>query len=241
VFVHDDAGRVIGGAQGELEWGWLYVDLLWLEPSLRGQGIGREVMTGIEQAAYDQDCPFCWLATTSFQALPFYRAIGYEVVGTLEDRPPDHRYYFLQKAIMPDVAVLSATLSPEQTDIDRLRKGLAEHTRSQSIAVDSKRLAVFLEDAQGAMYGGLVASTYWGWLDIQAVWLPEAVRGQGYGAKLLAMAEAESIRRGCPNSFVDVAGFQGLCFFEKYGYVTFGTLADRPPGYMTHFMKKALR
>ena len=27
VFLYDDAGTVQGGAQGETQWGWLYVDL----------------------------------------------------------------------------------------------------------------------------------------------------------------------------------------------------------------------
>ena len=97
-----------------------------------------------------------------------------------------------------------------------------------------------LEDAEGGLLGGLIAATYWGWLDIQVCWLAESVRGQGYGRRMLAMAEAEARRRSCPHAFVDVPGFQTVGFFEHLGYRTFGTLEDRPPGHRTHFMRKDL-
>lgn len=35
--------------------------------------------------------------TSSFQALPFYQAQGFEIVGRLQERPPQYESYFLQK------------------------------------------------------------------------------------------------------------------------------------------------
>ena len=40
VFARDDAGAAIGGLHGELRWGWLHVDNLWLPAAFRGQGLG---------------------------------------------------------------------------------------------------------------------------------------------------------------------------------------------------------
>jgi GNAT superfamily N-acetyltransferase len=241
VFIRGKKGQVIGGAQGELAWGWLYVDLVWLDETQRGQGLGRRLMTAIEQGAYQQGYPNCWLATTSFQALPFYLAIGYQQFGQVENRPPGHQYYFLQKtAISPQVTSLPVELDPDPHDVEALRRGLSQYNRQQRIVSNARRLAVFLEDEQGAMYGGLVAATYWGWLDIQAFWLAEPVRGQGHGRRILAMAEMEAARRGCPHAFADVSSFQARGFFEHLGYSTFGILEDRPPGHRTHFMRKAL-
>lgn len=241
IFVRDENGVIIGGAQGELEWDWLYVDLLWLHESQRDKGMGRQIMIAIEQGAREQGYLNCWLATTGFQARPFYEAIGYQVFGQVENRPPGYDYFFLQKteiASMP--TILTVEMEPEQHDIDTLRKSLADHTRQQGVAVDGRRLAVFLEDSDGGVLGGLIAATYWGWLDIQVFWLAESVRGQGYGRRMLAMAEQESKRRGCPHAFADVPSFQALSFFEYHGYQTFGVLEDRPLGHRTHFMRKDL-
>ena len=40
--------HIIGGAIGEMDWGWLYVDTLWVEASQRKRGLGRQLMLAIE-------------------------------------------------------------------------------------------------------------------------------------------------------------------------------------------------
>lgn len=241
-FVTDDAGTVKGGVQGELQWNWLYIDLLWLDSSRRGNGDGAALMTSIEQAACAQGIPHVWLATTSFQSLPFYQHIGYSVLGQLDGRPPGHQYYFLHKRDLTSAAApLPVTDDPDLGAVSTVRRGLTAYNAAQGIASDGKRLAIFLEDPHGGLHGGIIAATYWGWLDIQAMWVRPDLRGQGYGAALLAHAEAEARSRGCPHAFVDVASFQGLGFFQSQGYQTFGILTGRPPGYETHFMRKSLK
>ena len=241
-FITDDTGAVCGGVMGEVAWGWLYVDLLWLDPAQRHQGQGAALMTSIEQAARDVGARHCWLATTSFQSLPFYQHQGYTLFGELADRPPGHSYYFVQKRDIPaGVAPLPVSDDPDLGHANVVRRGLTAHNAAQGVGSDGERLAVFLEDQDGALHGGIIAATYWGWLDIQAMWVRESLRGQGYGRQLLAHAEAESVKRGCPFACVDVGSFQGLGFFQTCGYTTFGTLQDRPPGHITHFMRKALQ
>ena len=241
-FVRDNDGIVRGGVNGEVEWGWLYIDLLWLDDRMHGNGHGLNLMRAIEGAAAQRGCKHSWLATTSFQALPFYYAYGYRLLGVLEDRPPGYNYYFLRHE---DIGIYETSIrvtdDPDPADLVTLRQGLAAHSRSKGATPDAKRLSIYLEDDEGAIYGGLIGATYWGWLDIQTVWIKPQLRGQGYGAQMLALAEAESVRRGCPFAFADVADFQALGFFERQGYTTFATLPERPPGHHTHFMRKSLR
>jgi GNAT superfamily N-acetyltransferase len=234
--------NIVGGVVGELSWGWLYVDLLWVDAGYRGYGNGADLMTSLEQEALRLGVPNIFLATTSFQAEPFYKRMGYEVFGTLENRPPGYEYFYLKKCditFMPtDIPIIH---DPDPEHIHVVRMGLKGHSILQGVEADGRRLSVFLIDERnGDVLGGLIGATYWGWLDIQSVWIKDEFRGQDYGAQLLTFAEQESLARGCPHAFVDVASFQAVGFFDKQGYAPFGLLENRPPGHKTLFMRKDL-
>ncbi len=97
IFAKDEVGTVIGGIHGELCWGWLYIKSLWVEKSHRGQGIGKELLQLIEEAAVSRGFFGSHLETTGFQALDFYLAQGYEVFGELEGKPVGSTWYYLKK------------------------------------------------------------------------------------------------------------------------------------------------
>lgn len=96
-FVRDEAGRTIGGLLGHVKWRWLYVAKLWLPDTVRGHGVGSRVMAAIEDYAWSHDCLGVYLDTFEYQALPFYRKLGYELYGTLDGYPPGYRQYYLRK------------------------------------------------------------------------------------------------------------------------------------------------
>ncbi len=235
--VRDEAGCIIGGVYGELAFDWLYVDLLWVDEAFQGRGYGRRLMQSIEHEALQRGTGVCYLATTSFQSLPFYHHIGYRLFGVLEDRPPGYHYYFLHKQIEPQAPDLHVIDDPEPPDIETIRKGLSGHNERKGVVSQGKRLAVFFQDGTN---GGIIAATYWGWLDIQLMWVRDRWRGQRHGTKLLQIAENEAHARGCLGAYVDVIDFQAVSFFEQHGYRTFGMLQDRPKGHVTHFMQKNL-
>jgi len=99
-------------------------------------------------------------------------------------------------------------------------------------------LDVFIRDSQDRIWGGLTASTYWDWLEIDDLWLDESLRGLGYGRKLLTMAEAEAKARGCSHAFLQTFSFQARGFYEKLGYREVGCLDDYPPGQKFFWMRK---
>lgn len=99
VLVKDEAGKVLGGLWGMTGWRWLFVHLLWLPETLRGAGLGRDLLRRAEAEAVARGCGNVWLDTYSFQARGFYEKFGYTVFGTLEDYPPGHRRVFLQKRL----------------------------------------------------------------------------------------------------------------------------------------------
>ncbi|HEX7970577.1 MAG TPA: GNAT family N-acetyltransferase [Stellaceae bacterium] len=99
VLVKDDRGKVLGGLWGSTAWQWLFVHLLWLPEGLRGAGLGSDLLRRAEAEARRRGCRNVWLDTFSFQARGFYEGLGYSVFGTLDDYPPGHRRFFLQKAL----------------------------------------------------------------------------------------------------------------------------------------------
>ena len=97
VLVKDESNQIVGGLVGGTYWDWLYVDLLWLEEHLRGKGYGSRLLDAAEGEAITRGCAHVFLDTFGFQAPAFYERRGYTVFGTLEDFPPGHKRFFLQK------------------------------------------------------------------------------------------------------------------------------------------------
>ncbi|MBI0433145.1 GNAT family N-acetyltransferase [Roseomonas sp. KE0001] len=100
-------------------------------------------------------------------------------------------------------------------------------------------LSVLVRDPEtGAVLGGLTGRTDKGWLFIELFHLPEALRGGGLGAALLARAEAEARARGCVGAWLDSYSFQAPAFYRRQGYTEFGHVPDNPPGHTRHFFRK---
>jgi GNAT superfamily N-acetyltransferase len=88
--VRDASGTVVGGLAGEMRLDWLYVDWLWVEERLRGQGYGAALLHLAEDAARAAGKTHVFLWTWSFQAPRFYASMGYEECGRITDHPKGH-------------------------------------------------------------------------------------------------------------------------------------------------------
>jgi GNAT superfamily N-acetyltransferase len=97
--VRGDDGRVVAGLVGDTRWTWLFVSLLWVDESCRGTGLGKNLIATAETEARKRGCRHAYLDTFSFQARPFYEALGYTLFGELEEFPPGQRRYFLRKKL----------------------------------------------------------------------------------------------------------------------------------------------
>jgi GNAT superfamily N-acetyltransferase len=97
--IRDGQGNTIGGAIGRSWYGWLYIDLLHLPESLRGRGLGRQVMQAAEAEARVRGCIGIWLDTFSFQAPGFYERLGFQRLGTLAGQPPGHARHWYAKRL----------------------------------------------------------------------------------------------------------------------------------------------
>ncbi|MBF9000560.1 MULTISPECIES: GNAT family N-acetyltransferase [Vibrio] len=98
-FIKNDNQQIVGGVLGEIKWGWLHVHGLWVAPNYQAKGYGTQLLKTLEDYAVEKGIPRFRLETTSFQALPFYQKLGYDIFGELSDLPPGYVSYFLQKRI----------------------------------------------------------------------------------------------------------------------------------------------
>jgi GNAT superfamily N-acetyltransferase len=99
LIARDEHGVVRGGLLGRQLWGWLYVEILWVDEEARGRGLGTRLLTQAEQEAREAGCTRVLLDTFEFQAPAFYQRMGYSVFGVLEDFPPGYRRYYLRKEL----------------------------------------------------------------------------------------------------------------------------------------------
>lgn len=98
-FLRDEAGQLVGGVQGSF-WGRsVHIDALWVDEKSRGQDYGSKLMQAIEDYAQKHAHPLVYLETASFQALPFYEGLGYEIFGELPEITTGHTLYFLMKEL----------------------------------------------------------------------------------------------------------------------------------------------
>lgn len=129
---------------------------------------------------------------------------------------------------------------PNSAEMTTVIKGLTAFNASKSDGDTPNYLFIAVRDAEGSVVGGLVGASYLGWMQVQAVWMSEELRGLGYGGQLMQAAEGEAIRRNCPRVFLETLSFQALPFYEKCGYTIHSRLVDFPPGGCRYALTKDL-
>ena len=99
LFLREDTGLIRGGLLGDIWGGWLEVKILWVEESLRGEGLGRSLIETAEAEGRAAGCLYARLDSHTFQAPDFYMKLGYEEFGRLKDSPLGHEQVFLWKRL----------------------------------------------------------------------------------------------------------------------------------------------
>jgi len=99
ITVKDEEGNILGGITGNTKLHCLFIQFLWLDDKLRGEGIGAKLLKKAEELAVEKGCRMVRVDTFSFQAPEFYQKQGYEVYGTVEDFPEGYTHYMFLKRI----------------------------------------------------------------------------------------------------------------------------------------------
>jgi GNAT superfamily N-acetyltransferase len=104
----------------------------------------------------------------------------------------------------------------------------------------SKRVCFALQGPDDEIVGGVIGVIYWDWFCIDLMYLKEAYRNQGYGHRLLTLAEEEARNLGAKHVHLDTFSFQAPNFYKKHGYKVFGELDEFPAGHQRYYMTKEL-
>jgi GNAT superfamily N-acetyltransferase len=92
-----DDGEIVGGIAGEAWGDWLFIQALWIDERYRGADHGTALIAKLEDEARAFGARHAYVDTFSFQARPFYERQGYRVFGELDEFPPGHQRFWLQK------------------------------------------------------------------------------------------------------------------------------------------------
>lgn len=100
VYVRDENGTMLGGLIGVRKGDWLNIVYLWVSDTVRGTGVGSQLIRTAEEEARRKGCKHALVDTASFQARPFYEKQGYQLQMSLQDYPyPGMQRHYLAKAL----------------------------------------------------------------------------------------------------------------------------------------------
>src|SRR5436305_628952 len=137
--------------------------------------------------------------------------------------------------------VVVLTDAPDVADTTVIAEGLRAYNANQAGYDDYRPLAVFVtEPASGKVLGGLYGASSRGQLRVDRFFLPEGLRHDRLGSRLLAMAEEEGRRRGCARVTLFTMEIQAPGFYVKQGYEIAARLDCDPPGITRYLMTKRL-
>ncbi len=100
-----------------------------------------------------------------------------------------------------------------------------------------KSFSILLKDEADKVHGGILAKFDSESMYIDSLWVDESLRFQGFGTKLLKVAESEAYKLGCRYLTVDTYSFQAEGFYLKNGYERLGEIKN----YYLHHTKIFLR
>jgi GNAT superfamily N-acetyltransferase len=132
--------------------------------------------------------------------------------------------------------------APSPGILEKLVGGLLQFNESKGGPRNAQTILVVASNPDsGDEVGGLYGATVYNQLKIEILYLPESMRGQGIGRKIIQVAEAEAERRGCHAARLETFSFQAREFYERLGYSVFGSYDDFPAGHTLYFMEKSLQ
>jgi aminoglycoside 6'-N-acetyltransferase I len=246
----DDSGRAIGFvelsirpyAEGCMTERVAYLEGWYVDPQVQRRGVGRALIDAAEHWARRQGCTEFGsdAVLDNLASAAAHAALGFEetvqvrcfrkALGDTAAAATSAADIEIREAAPDDIAKLR----------DEVRRGLMAFNVSNVGPDNFQELAIAARDRSGRVVGGLYGNTAWRWLFVDLLWVDAACRQQGLGGRLLHAAESAAQARGCTHAYLDTFDFQARPFYERAGYVVFGTQEGYPPGHRKFYLAKAL-
>ena len=137
--------------------------------------------------------------------------------------------------------IVTLTDAPDPQETAVIADNLRAYNTEKAGRDDYRPLAILVKDPNTReVLGGLYGGSYLGQLRVDRFFLPEALRRDRLGSRLLAMAEEEGRRRGCTRIALNTLEIQAPGFYQKQGYEIAATLDLPAPGVTRYLMTKKL-
>jgi len=127
---------------------------------------------------------------------------------------------------------------PSQGERDAFWQGLRDYNARYVTNDFAHFQRVAVVDA--TVIGGVNATSYWGMMHIENIWVEEVRRQRGIGSALLRLTESEARRLSCCGIVLDTMSFQALGFYRRHGYEEFGSVGGYEHGARRHYLQKSL-
>ncbi len=99
-YVIKEDGVIVAGISAVIyQYNIVYVYMLYVDEDFRGKGIGSALLQKVELEASKIGATLAHFDTFDFQAKDFYLKHGYEIFGTLDNCPTNHKRYYLKKVL----------------------------------------------------------------------------------------------------------------------------------------------
>jgi len=139
--------------------------------------------------------------------------------------------------VKPIIEIVNSEPNPEDRQI--MVDGMLAYHKSKGHPRKTEFYSILLRGIDRKVVGTIVVSFLWNGMHINSLWIDDLIRNQGWGSKLLKMAEEEGMKRGCALAYTDTYSWQAPLFYEKMGYALYGKLDDFPKGSsLSYYCKK---
>lgn len=99
LFLKDQNQQVLGGVSGIVFYGSLYIDSLWINPTIQRQGWGTKLVKEAENLGRELGARFVTVNTMDWEGLPFYQKLGYSIEFTREGYDKNSKMFMLRKSL----------------------------------------------------------------------------------------------------------------------------------------------
>ena len=124
--------------------------------------------------------------------------------------------------------------------LESVRRYAVETALRQCPEAKVEPLTIVIQNKQEEIVGGLFGELFLGSMMIKVLWLAEEYRNQGYGTKLMRMAEDWARQKNAQILWLDTYSFLAPRFYEKLGFEQFGFIQVQDSGPIRQFYQKIL-
>lgn len=250
LYTHNSSSKLTAGISGAVRqypsFKTAWIHKIWVEPSYRRQGIGRNLMNYLDYFACNKNCQNMQIEVFEFQSVEFFKKQGYWIEGILPKAIACKDQYFLRKQPSSSVVVSSGFSSVllDETDNKKIKqtiaRGVSDFNEPYFGPESQEDFSLYIENDKGIIISGITgkAGQKYAWVNV--MWVDQSYRGRGLGRLLWQQLENYLVSKNCPLVLVGTLEFQAKLFYEKLGCRHQGTIQAWMGGYDQHFFEKKL-